>query len=115
MYEGGTKINTNTFSVQYVSNESDEWILLLMSNNKDDHVKYRTHHLYQIQSLMVKEGRYKQVEVVRTTFIRCKLCKIHQLKNICHFSEIHTGFLPFSAFSMEDHYETMMNNQSSHS
>ena len=38
MYEGGTKINSNTFSMQYDSNESDEWILLLMSNNKDDHV-----------------------------------------------------------------------------
>ena len=34
MYEGGTKINTNTFSVQYDSNESDEWILLLMSNKQ---------------------------------------------------------------------------------
>ena len=32
-YEGGTKINTNTFSVQYDSNESDEWILWISKNN----------------------------------------------------------------------------------
>ena len=35
MYEGGT--NTNTFSMQYDSNESDEWILW-MSNHKEDYV-----------------------------------------------------------------------------
>jgi hypothetical protein len=35
MYEGGT--NTHTFSMQYNSNESDEWIML-MSNYKEDYV-----------------------------------------------------------------------------
>jgi hypothetical protein len=68
--------------MQYDSNESDEWILW-MSSYKEDHAIYRTHHLYQIQSIKDREC-YWIGQGERTNLHSMQNCKIHQ-QNKCHF------------------------------